>query len=94
MSNNLFNSLINERTSKLLRLVQKRIWKTEIYVYLGSQKYWSEVINKQNWLMGTSWIAQGTLPNILRWPKWEKNLKKNEGVCMYNLITLLYSRNF
>ena len=35
--------------------------------------------------------AQGTLPNTLRWPLWEKNLKKSECVCLCNWVTLLYT---
>ena len=45
-----------------------------------------------DWPMRTCWITQRTLPNIL-WNMWEKNLKENECVYVYNWITLLYSRN-
>ena len=34
-----------------------------------------------------------TLTNILWQPMWEKNLKKNEYMSMYNWITLLYTWN-
>ena len=34
-----------------------------------------------DWLSGTCCRAQRTLPNILRWSLWEKNLKKNG--CVY-----------
>ena len=44
--------------------------------------------------MGNFRIAQGTLLGILWWSIWEKNLKKNRCVYMYNWITLLYRRNF
>ena len=47
-----------------------------------------------NWPTEICYIAQGTLPNILWWSMWEKNLKENGCVSMYNWITLLYSRNY
>ena len=47
-----------------------------------------------DWSTGTCCIAQGTLPNILWQSMWEKNLKNNGCVFMYNWITLLYSRNY
>ena len=43
-----------------------------------------------DWPVGTCCIAQGTLPNILWLSIWDKNLKKNGCVYLYNL---LYSRN-
>ena len=47
-----------------------------------------------DWLMGTCRIEQRSLPSILWWSMWEKNLKENGCVYMYNWITLLYSRNY
>jgi len=47
-----------------------------------------------NWPMGTCCRAQRTLPNILWSSVWEKNVKENGCVYMYNWITLLYSRNY
>ena len=40
--------------------------------------------------MGTCCLAQGTLPDIMWSPKWEKNLKKDMCTC----IALSYSRNY
>ena len=37
------------------------------------------------------YIAQEILRNILWKPIWEKNLKKNEYMYIYNWITLLYT---
>ena len=37
-----------------------------------------------DWPTGTCCIAQGILPNVLSWSMWEKNLKKNGCVYMYN----------
>ena len=45
-----------------------------------------------DWLMGTCCTTQGTLPSILWWSIWRKNLKKNGRVYLYNWFTLLYSR--
>ena len=36
------------------------------------------------WPTGTYCIAKGTLPNILWWSMWEKNMKKNGCTDMYN----------
>ena len=44
--------------------------------------------------MGNCCIAQRTLPNILWYSTWEKNLKENGCLFMYDWITLLYSRNY
>ena len=46
------------------------------------------------WPMGTCCLAQRTLPNILGSSTWEKNMKENGCVYMFNCITLLYSRNY
>ena len=43
--------------------------------------------------MGTCCIAQRTLPNILWWSMWKKNLKENGCMYLYNWTTLVYSRN-
>ena len=40
-----------------------------------------------------SLIAQGTLFNALRWPKWEGNPEKRGYVCMKSWFALLHSRN-
>ena len=45
------------------------------------------------WSTRNCCMAQGTLPNIMWWSIWEKILKKNGCVYLYNWITLLYSRN-
>ena len=47
-----------------------------------------------DWLMGTCCIVQGTLPNVLWWSMWGKNLKKNGCMYVYNWITLFYIRNY
>ena len=52
------------------------------------------VIPWNGWPVGACCIAQGTLPNILWQPIWEKNLKGNGYVYMYDWIPLLYSRNY
>ena len=50
---------------------------------------------ESNWQQGhTCCIAKGILPNVLWWFMWEKNLRKNGYVYMYNWITVLYSRNY
>ena len=47
------------------------------------------------WLAnGTCHIAQRTLLNTLWWSMWEKNMKENGCVYMYNWIALLYSKNY
>ena len=56
-----------------------------VYAYCG-------ILN--DWTMGTCYIAQRTLPNILCWTTWEKSMKENGCVFMYNWITLLYIRNY
>ena len=47
-----------------------------------------------DWVNGICCMAQRTLSNILWLSIWEKNLKENGCVYMYNWITLLYSRNY
>ena len=46
-----------------------------------------------DWPKGTLCRAPGTLANILWSSVWENNLKENRCLCIYNWITLLYSRN-
>ena len=57
------------------------------YAHWGIWNYWP------TW---TCCIAKRTLPSILwSWSSmWEKNLKENGYVYMYDRITLLYSRNY
>lgn len=42
---------------------------------------------------GPCCLAQGTLPSILWWSMWEKNLQENRCVYRHHWITLLCSRN-
>ena len=47
------------------------------------------------WMVnGTCSIARGTLLNILWQAIWEKNLKNNGCVYMFNWFNLLYGRNY
>ena len=47
-----------------------------------------------DWPAETCYISQGTLPSILWWSMWKKNLKKNGCMYMYNWVILLYRRNY
>ena len=39
------------------------------------------VLNR--WPTGTCYVVKGALLNILWWPRWERNLKKNKYTYMY-----------
>ena len=83
-------------TNELIYKTEKQTHRLREWVRgTDSQGVWDghvhSAIFKMDNQQGPTGIAQGTLLNVMWQPGWEGSLGENGYMCMYGLVTLLFS---